>query len=87
MGRVAGISGDELKQFVERIESLEEEKTNLTGDIRDAYLEAKVTGFDPKILRQIIRLRKMDRAEAEEQEALLTLYMQALGMISTNKED
>jgi uncharacterized protein (UPF0335 family) len=76
----AGISADHLKQFIERIERLEQEKVSLLTDIREIYAEAKSSGFDGKIMRQIIKIRKMDRSELEEQESLLDLYKQALGM-------
>ena len=80
MSKVGGIAGDQLKSIVERIERLEEEKAGLASDIRDVFAEAKGNGFDVKVLRQIIRLRKVDNAERDEQEALLDLYMKALGM-------
>jgi len=72
---------DQLKAFVERIERLEEEKKTISDDIRDVYGEAKVNGFDLKALRTIVRLRKLDSAERQEQEAILETYMHALGMI------
>ena len=72
---------DQLKAFVERIERLEEEKKTISDDIRDVYGEAKVNGFDLKALRAIVRLRKLDTAERQEQEAILETYMLALGMI------
>jgi uncharacterized protein (UPF0335 family) len=75
------IARDQLKTIVERIERLEEEKQALASDIKDVYAEAKANGFDTKTLRQVIRLRKQDHAERREQEALLDLYMNALGMI------
>jgi uncharacterized protein (UPF0335 family) len=75
------IARDQLKAIVERIERLEEEKQALAGDIRDVYAEAKANGFDTKTLRQVIRLRKQDSSERQEQEALLDLYLNALGMI------
>ncbi len=77
----AGVTADQLKQFVERIERLEEEKQTIADDIKDVYAEAKSTGYDTKILKQVIRIRKQDKAEREEQEALLDLYLSALGMI------
>jgi uncharacterized protein (UPF0335 family) len=80
MADVGGIQGDRLKSFVERIERLEEEKAALAADIKDVFAEAKGTGFDTKIMRQIIKLRKMDRADVQEQETLLDLYKRALGM-------
>lgn len=75
-----GVSGERLKSFVERIERLEEEKSALAGDIREVYSEAKGTGYDVKVLRQVIRLRKLDKSDRQEQEALLDTYMRALGM-------
>jgi uncharacterized protein (UPF0335 family) len=78
---VGGIAADRLKSFVERIERLEEEKKGLQEDVKEVYAEAKGTGFDTKIIRQIIRLRKMDKADRQEQEALLDLYKEALGMV------
>lgn len=80
MSDVAGIAGDRLRSFVERIERLEEEKAALAADIREVYSEAKGTGFDVKIIRQIIRLRKMDVSDRQEQEDMLDIYKQALGM-------
>ncbi len=77
---VGGVAADRLRSFVQRIERLEEEKAALTADIRDVYAEAKSSGFDTKILRQVIRLRKLDNADRREQEELLDLYMAALGM-------
>ena len=80
MADKGGIAGERLRSFIERIERLEEEKAALTGDIREVYAEAKSAGFDVKIMRQIVRLRKLDNAERQEQEALLDLYKQALGL-------
>ena len=71
-----------LEAIVERIEALEEEKAGIAQDIKDVYAEAKIEGFDVKVLRRIISLRKHEPQEREEQESLLTLYMQALGMYS-----
>ena len=76
----AAVAVDQLRSFVERIERLEEEKAALAGDIREVYSEAKGTGFDTKIMRQVVRLRKLDRADFQEREAVLDLYMTALGM-------
>ena len=78
----ANFAKDQLKSLVERVERLEEEKTALAGDIREVYAEAKGQGFDVKIMRQVIRIRKMDSNERDEQDALLDLYMSALGMAS-----
>jgi uncharacterized protein (UPF0335 family) len=75
-----GIAADRLRSLVERIERLEEERKALANDIKDIYAEAKSAGFDVKVLRQIIRLRKQEPAEVEEQETLLDLYKRALGM-------
>ena len=77
----AGIAAEQLRQFIERIERLEQEKTNIMTDIKEVYAEATSSGFDGKIMRQIIRIRKMDKSELEEQESLLDLYKQALGMV------
>jgi uncharacterized protein (UPF0335 family) len=73
---------DHLKAFVERIERLEEEKKTLSDDIRDVYGEAKVSGFDVKALRTIVKMRKQDVNERKEQEAILETYMHALGMLN-----
>ena len=81
MAETGGITGSQLKSIVERVERLEEEKKALADDIRDVYAEAKANGFDAKTLRTVVRMRKQDRAEREEQEALLDLYLHALGMI------
>lgn len=70
----------ELKSFIERIERLNEEKDALTADIGEVYSEAKGTGFDTKIMRQLIRLRKLDKAERQEQASLLETYMTHMGM-------
>lgn len=75
-----GIAADRLRSLVERVERLEEERRALAGDIKDIYAEAKSAGFDVKVMRQIIRLRRQDQAEVEEQESLLDLYKRALGM-------
>ena len=75
-----GFAGEQLRSIVERIERLEEEKQALADDIKEVYAEAKANGFDTKTLRQVVRLRKQDMAERQEQEALLDLYMHALGM-------
>jgi len=75
-----GVAADELKQFIERIERLEEEKAGIAGDIKEVFAELKGRGFDSKAIRQILRIRKKDHAERQEEEAILELYMQALGM-------
>ena len=73
-------SGEHLKSFIERIERLEEDKANVAADIKEVYAEAKGTGFDAKIMRQIVRIRKLAEHERREQEELLDLYMAAVGM-------
>ena len=80
MADVGGIGAERLKSFVERVERLEEEKAALSADIREVYAEAKADGFDTKIMRQVVRLRKMDTADRQEQEELLDLYKRALGL-------
>ena len=76
-----GIAGAQLKSFIERIERLEEEKRALGEDIKEVYAEARGTGFEPKIMRQILKIRKMDKDEHDEQESLLDIYKRALGML------
>lgn len=78
--RVGGIAADRLRSIVERIERLEVEKAALSNDIKDIFQEAKSAGFDVKVLRQLLRDRKKEAAEIEEQETLLDLYKCALGM-------
>jgi uncharacterized protein (UPF0335 family) len=75
-----GIAQERLKSFIERIERLEEEKAALAADIREVYSEAKGTGFDVKVMRLIIKLRAMDSSDRQEQDALLDLYKQAVGL-------
>ena len=74
------VAADQLKAFIERIERLEEEKAGIAGDIREIYAEAKGNGFDTKAMRKILAMRKKDFSERQEEEAILELYMQALGM-------
>jgi uncharacterized protein (UPF0335 family) len=81
MPDVGGVAGAQLKSFIERVERLEEEKRALGEDIKEVYAEAKGTGFDTKIMRQMIKIRKMDKDEHDEQESLLDLYMRAIGML------
>ncbi len=80
MAEVGGVAGAQLRSFIERIERLEEEKAALAADIREVYGEAKGGGFEPKAMRQIVRLRKLEYADRQEQEALLDIYKSALGM-------
>lgn len=79
MTDVGGIASEQLQSIVNRIERLETEKKAIADDIKDVYAEAKAGGFDPKILRQVIRIRKQDAAEREESETLLAIYLNALG--------
>ena len=74
------VSAERLRSLIERIERLEEERKALGGDIKDIFAEAKSAGFDVKVMRQLIRLRKQEPAEVEEQETLLDVYRRALGM-------
>ncbi|CEF41100.1 hypothetical protein AD948_05830 [Acetobacter senegalensis] len=77
---VGGIAADRLRSIIERVERLEEERKGLAGDIKDIFTEAKSAGFDVKVIRQIIRMRKQEPGELEEQETLLDVYRRALGM-------
>ncbi len=74
------VQADRLKLLIERIERLEEEKKGMADDIRDVYAEAKAVGYDPKVMRKIVSLRKMDNADRREQDDLLEVYKSALGM-------
>ena len=80
MVEVGGIAAERLRQLIERIERLADEKAALAADIREIYAEAKAVGFDAKVMRQIIKLRKMDTADQQELEALIDTYKHALGM-------
>ena len=81
MSDAHGVARDQLRAFIERIERLEEEKKTIADDIKDVYAEAKGTGFDTKILKKVIALRKKDEQERLEEEAILETYLAALGMI------
>ena len=81
MADVGGIAGERLRSLIERIERLEEEKRTLAEDIKEVFAEAKGSGFDTKIMRQIIKLRRMDKDDLDEQETLLDIYKRALGML------
>ncbi len=81
------VADDQIRAFIERIERMEEEKKAIADDIKEIYAEAKGNGFDTVVLRQIIRIRKLDHAERMEQEALLELYMAALGMMVAPASD
>lgn len=80
MTQVGNIAADQLRSIVERIERLEEEKTNIASDIRDVYAEAKANGLDTKAVKAVVRLRKLDTHERDEQEYTLDLYKRALGL-------
>ncbi len=77
----SGVAGDHLKSFIERVERLNEEKAALASDIKEVYAEAKGTGFDTKIMRKLIAMRKRDKDDLDEEEALLDTYMRAIGML------
>ena len=81
------VAQDQIRAFIERIERMEEEKKAIADDIKEIYAEAKGNGFHTKVLRQIVRIRKQDHAERMEQEALLELYMAALGMQTAPAND
>ncbi len=77
---IQGIAAQQLQSFVMRVERLEEDKANIMADIREVFAEAKTQGFDPKIMRAIVRLRKLEEHDYREQEEILDLYKRALGM-------
>ena len=77
----SGAGADQLTQFIQRIERLEEEKRALMADIRDVYSEARGTGFEPKIMRQLVKMRAMDRELLQEQDELLETYRAAVGLV------
>lgn len=81
MSTLPSSAQDQLRQLVEQIERLEQEKKALSDDIRDKYLEAKAVGFDVKALRTIVRMRKKSKTEREEEESILDVYLHALGML------
>jgi uncharacterized protein (UPF0335 family) len=87
MSDAHGVARDQLRSFIERIERLEEEKKTIADDIKDVYGEAKGTGFDTKILKKVISIRKQDKDERLEQEAILETYLLALGMLETAPAD
>ncbi len=82
-----GVARDQLRSIVERVERLEEEKKAIADDIKEVYAEAKANGFDTKTLRTVVRLRKQEAAERQEQEAMLDLYLHALGMVPDTSGD
>jgi uncharacterized protein (UPF0335 family) len=75
------VAKDQLLSIVERVERLEEEKKGIADDIKEVFAEAKANGYDTKVLRKVISIRKQDQAEREEQDAILDLYLTALGMV------
>jgi uncharacterized protein (UPF0335 family) len=85
--KTGGISGEQLKSIIERIERLEEERAGIASDIKDIYAEARGNGFDVKTLRKVISLRKKDAAERDEEEHILDTYLRALGMAPTTEEE
>ncbi len=85
--RVGGVAVDQLRSIIGRVEKLEEEKTSISADIREVFAEAKGNGFDVKAIRSILKMRKMDASEREEQETILDTYLRALGMIPELEEE
>ena len=81
------LAREHLRAFIERVERLEEEKAALMEDIREIYAEAKGTGFDPKIMRQVVRIRKLEPDQRQEQEYVLDTYLSALGMLEQSNTD
>lgn len=81
IGDNSNASDDRLRLLIERVERLEEEKKGIADDIRDVYAEAKGVGYDAKIMRQVVRIRKMNDDDRREQEVILELYMAALGLL------
>lgn len=81
MAQVGGVAGDALKQYIEKVERLEREKAEIAEHIREVFAEAKGNGFEPKVMRQILKERKMDQNDLDEQETLLIMYKRALGML------
>ena len=79
--KVGGVAADQLRSIIDRIERLEEEKSNIGADIRDVFAEAKGNGYDVIALRAILKIRKMEAHERDEQEAVLDTYLRALGML------
>jgi len=84
--KAGGLAVDQLKSIIGRVEKLEEEKNGISADIRDVFAEAKGNGFDVKAIRTIIKMRKMDSQEREEQETVLDTYLHALGMLPDFEE-
>lgn len=83
MTQYGGVDGSHLRQYIERVERLEEEKKNIMDDIKDVYADAKANGFDTAIMKKVVSIRKMDAEKREEQETLIDLYKHALGMLGS----
>ncbi len=81
MENIGGISGNQLRLFIEKIENLESEKADLMENIKEVFAESKSSGFDPKIMKEIIKIRKMKNEDRIEQEELLDIYKAAIGMV------
>ena len=81
MAKIGGVSGNSLKRFIERVETLEAEKKALTTDIKEVYVEAKSAGFNVKVMREIVKLRKMDNEDRHDLEVTMDLYKENLGMV------
>ena len=84
--KAGGVAGEQLRSIIQRVEKLEEEKAGISADIRDVFAEAKGNGFDVKAIRTIIKMRKMDQSERDEQETILDTYLHALGMLPDDGE-
>ncbi len=85
--QIAGVTGEFLLQYIQRIERLEQDRAAVSEDVKSVYAEAKNNGFDTKIMKQIVKLREMDPNERDEQETLLDIYKQAIGMMIPDTED
>lgn len=83
----AGVASNQLRAFIERIERLEEEKKTIADDVKEVYGEAKAMGYDTKVLRKVVSIRKLDANERLEQEAILDTYLAALGMLPSEPEN
>ncbi len=86
MTAIGNITAEQLRSYIERVERLEQEKADLTADIRDVFAEAKGAGYDPKIMRQVLQLRKKAANERDEEEHLLAVYLRALGMLPSSDD-
>jgi len=87
MKKILGLSVDQLKQYIERLERLEAEKSVISEDIKEVFSEAKSNGYDIKVLRQVLRIRKVSTNDRVEQEVLLESYLNALGMLNISGND